>query len=55
VRVDKALLRLDADFVDENVTGVAKELIVVHGGARECVAQWLADLRSATRVSLWLF
>ena len=27
----RALLRLDADFVDEDVTGVAKELIVVHG------------------------
>lgn len=31
MRIEKALLRLDADLVDEDVAGVAKELIVVHG------------------------
>ena len=30
VRIEKALLRLDADFVDEDVAGIAEELIVVH-------------------------
>ncbi|SIT39797.1 hypothetical protein BN2476_230222 [Paraburkholderia piptadeniae] len=34
MRVEKALLSLDAEFVDEDVTGVAQKLIVVHGGAR---------------------
>jgi hypothetical protein len=55
VRVEKTLLRLDTDFIDEDMAGVAKELIVVHGGAREYVAQREADLRSAVRVSLLLF
>jgi hypothetical protein len=34
VRIEKALLRLDTDLVDEDMAGVAKELIVVHSGAR---------------------
>jgi hypothetical protein len=30
VGIEKALLRLDTDFIDENVAGIAEELVVVH-------------------------
>ena len=30
VRIEKALLRFDADFIDEDMAGIAEKLIVVH-------------------------
>jgi hypothetical protein len=54
-RLDKALLCLDTDFVDEDVAGIAEELIVIHGGARECVAQGTQTGSLRRALSLWLF
>jgi hypothetical protein len=30
VRIEEALLRLNADFIDEDVPGITEKLIVVH-------------------------
>jgi hypothetical protein len=35
VRIEKALLSLDTEFVDEDMAGIAEQLIVVHGGAQK--------------------
>ena len=32
--IEKTLLRLDTEFVDKNMAGIAEKLIVVHGGAQ---------------------